>query len=383
MIRRSTLALLLLAWLAMPLSPQPWPRHTIDDSSDGADGVKLADINGDGRLDIVTAWEEGGLIRVCYQPDRARIREPWPCETVGEVGDPEDAFPVDLDGDGRIDVVSASEGKTRAMHVHWNRPGGWVTEPLPAADGLMQWMFGIPLQVDGRAGVDIVAAGKGEDAWIGWFESPSDPRDLSAWRWHPIRRVGWVMSIEAADMNGDGRLDLLVSDRFGERRGVFWLENTGTGDWREHPVGGSSDEVLFLTRADLDGDGLEDVLTAAKPRQILFHRRLDATGLRWQTSRIEWPAVAGHAKAVRVADLNGDGRLEMVISTEGAKPPLEGVFLLEHVAGTWQPRPLAGPRGVKYDLIELLDLDGDGDLDVITCEETEGLGVVWYENPAR
>jgi hypothetical protein len=62
-------------------------------------------------------------------------------------------------------------------------------------------------------------------------------------------------------MNGSSRLDLLVNDRYGERRGVFWLENTGTGEWPEHPICGAEDEVLFLTRGDLDGDGDLDVIT--------------------------------------------------------------------------------------------------------------------------
>jgi hypothetical protein len=374
------LLLVLLGWLMAPHAS--WVMHTIDDSSHGADGVRMADVNGDGRLDIVTAWEEGGEIRVCYQPDRAAVRRRWPCETVGRVGDPEDAFAVDLDGDGRMDIVSASEGDTRAMHVHWNRPEGWLTEAFPAAAGRMQWMFGVPLQVDGRHGLDIVAAGKNEDAWIGWFESPADPTNLAAWRWHPLRRVGWVMSIEATDMNGDGRIDLLVSDRRGVGRGVFWLENTGTGAWPEHAIGGADHEVMFLTRADLDGDGLEDVLTAAKPRTILWHRRLDAAGDRWETTTIALPETAGTAKAVRVADLDGDGQLEIVFSCEDAVAPREGVMVLTRVGGAWQPRPLAGPRGVKYDLIELLDLTGDGRLDVITCEERDNLGVVWYEPPS-
>jgi hypothetical protein len=46
-------------------------------------------------------------------------------------------------------------------------------------------------------------------------------------------------------------------------------------------------------------------------------------------------------------------------------------------------RPLGGPAGTKFDLIQTLDLDGDGDLDVITCEEKENLGLIWYENPLR
>lgn len=52
----------------------------------------------------------------------------------------------------------------------------------------------------------------------------------------------------------------------------------------------------------------------------------------------------------------------------------------------WEPQEISGPRGIKYDRIELLDLDADGDLDVLSCEERDqkkGLGVFWYENPLK
>ena len=49
----------------------------------------------------------------------------------------------------------------------------------------------------------------------------------------------------------------------------------------------------------------------------------------------------------------------------------------------WLAHEISGPLGQKFDLIELLDLDGDADLDVITCEEDYNLGVFWYENPTR
>jgi len=45
-----------------------WQRHTIDDSSLGADGTRFGDINGDGLLDITTPWEQGGVVRVYINP---------------------------------------------------------------------------------------------------------------------------------------------------------------------------------------------------------------------------------------------------------------------------------------------------------------------------
>src|SRR5687768_7666900 len=84
----------------------PWRRHTIDDSAKGADGVRLADANGDGLLDIATGWEEAGLLRVYLNPGVPKSGNRWPAVTVGKVKSPEDAVLVDLDGDGAVDVVS-------------------------------------------------------------------------------------------------------------------------------------------------------------------------------------------------------------------------------------------------------------------------------------
>ena len=91
----------------------PWTRHVIDDSSKGADGVRLQDVNGDGRPDCVTGWEEGGLTRVYLHPGAAAVCNRWPAVTVGKTPSVEDAVRVDLDGDGRTDVVSSCETAAR------------------------------------------------------------------------------------------------------------------------------------------------------------------------------------------------------------------------------------------------------------------------------
>lgn len=375
------LALLLLL-AAAPGFAEPWKRHTIDSTGRGADGVKLADANGDGRLDVVSGWEEAGEVRVYFNPGQGKVRGRWPTVTVGKAASPEDAIFADLDGDGAVDVISFCEGKTRTMFVHWaSRTGSWEMRPIPVTRDRMMWMFGAMLQVDGKNGADIVAGGKLEGAALGWLEAPAQPRDLAAWKWHSLRPVGWVMSILTPDMDGDGDSDILFSDRRGGRSGVYWLENPS---WTEHAIGSQGREVMFLDYVDFDGDGRKDVLAAVKPNEIHVHLSQSNDGKRWSSSVIPVSANTGTAKAVRAADLDGDGVLELVASAEQAAGDKSGlVYMKRNRDGNWTSGDIAGPQGVKYDLLEMIDLDGDGDLDIMTTEEVDRLGVIWYENPAR
>ncbi len=379
-----------------------WDRHAIDRSSRGADGVKLMDVNGDKLLDIATGWEEGGRIRAYLNPGPKKAKTEWPAVTVGQVKSPEDAVFADVDGDGAVDVISSCEGKERTMFIHWAPPdkneylnsNAWQTEAIPVSEQAKMWMFCVPMQVDGQNGIDLAAGSKNAAAEVGWFEMPANPRNTHEWKWHPISKAGWIMTILPRDLDGDGDQDLIITDRKGPGRGCHWLENPGNeprkkSAWNVHPIGGQNEEVMFLAAGDVDRDSLEDFATVAKGKGILIFRRTQENPATWETHQIPYPPEMGGEKAVNIGDIDGDGQNDLIITCESANDKSGVVWLSREKAAPfaqakWTAHEISGKEeGIKYDLVEMIDLDGDGDLDALTCEERDNLGVIWYENPLR
>ena len=391
--------IILLAIPTFAFASEPWSRHTIDNGSRGADGARLADVNDDGLPDLVTPWEEGGIVRVYLHPGVKLAAQPWPSVTVGKVASPEDAVLVDLDADGAMDVVSSCEGVTKTMFVHWapSQPQDylktekWVTRPIPATKGQQAWMFALPKDMDGKHGVDLVVSSKGMGASVGWLEVPKNARDLKQWKYHRLADAGWIMSLIEADVNEDSFGDILFSDRRGARRGIKWLQHPERSlidtrsEWPLHTIGGKNHEVMFIDYADANDDGRQDVVAATHQSEILILERQEDRS--WQPTTIPAPFQSRNGKSVRVGDIDLDGVMDLVHSTEPDSLPRQpGITWLKRASnGDSEPavHPISNREGSKFDLLQLVDIDRDGDLDVITCEERENLGLIWYENPLR
>ena len=364
----------------------PWQRHTIDDSSKGADGVRLADANGDGLMDIVTGWEEGGVVRLYLNPGSKKSKDKWPAVTVGKVNNVEDAVMVDLDGDGAMDVVSSCEGKTKTMYVHWGpkdkakllEEGSWVTEPIPATAGLQQWMYCLPKDVDQKNGIDLVVGSKNKDAAVGWLESPENPRDLKAYQYHKICDAGWIMSLEI-DVYGR----VIVTDRKGPTRGFFSLLYD-KGEWHRFETGLEPAEYMF---ADvLKGQGSDWVAATRDGVIKRYEHLLICRTFGTRLTEIPNPFGTKRGKAVAGGPIDTDRHQDLVVSfntqTQKDKPGVAWIKVLpDKDPKDWPAYDISGLEGKKFDRLELIDLDGDGDLDVLTCEEVDNLGVIWYENP--
>ena len=377
---------------------ETWKRHTIDSSDRGAgkrgaDGVRILDVNGDGLLDITTGWEEGGAVVVYLNPGPNKADDRWPAVTVGSIKGVEDAVSVDLDGDGAIDVVSCAEGKLNNVFVHWAPKSkidyletkSWKTEAFTKSTG-RRWMFAMPMDVNRDGRVDLVVGSKNNDAMIGWLENPENSRDTAAWKLHPLAKASWIMSIQSVDLDADNHPDILYSDRFGKESGIYWLKNPGnsTGIWKRRLVGGKNKQVMFLTSGKLSPDDTATTVICATLNGELVCCESESTG-KWSETILPLPFGLKAGKGVAIADINGDARPDIVTTAEAQreKDEMIAVSWKENRPDGWVDHAISDQQGRKFDRIEMLDLDGDGDLDLLTCEEVHDLGVFWYENPTR
>ena len=240
----------MLSFVACFANASPWTMHVIDDTSCGADGVKTGDLNADGLPDLVTAWEECGRVRVYLNPGHDNVKLPWPFLEIGEVADPEDAVLFDIDSDGRLEVLVATEGEETRLYQYrsqataephsshrWSREalpleaGGNVVSNLLCDWGLRwrrligqeqschfngrprRWLYLEPAILDGER--VVFAGSKGHHATVSLYQWAAVGDGESIWRGEVLARAGWVMSLRVVDIDGDGDPDVLYSDRRG------------------------------------------------------------------------------------------------------------------------------------------------------------------------
>jgi hypothetical protein len=407
----------------------PWERHIIAEGSaalKGSDGVHLADINGDGRLDATTAYEQSHKVSVSLHPgyDQADDAE-WPSKVVlpsgtGRILGPEDAIFADVDGDGRKDVIVGAQSDNRVTVLFAPADlinGAWPRMDLLVGTKVMRVAFA---NVAGGGGPtaqgEIVVGGREvpNAAAIGYYEltTPASPRLASSWTYRFVKRVSWIMQMVVIDMEGDNRRDIVYTDRVSMNvapadptaRGLRWLKSSSnmTPSWEPFQIGlVEGDHKWFdIVKWDADNDfDIADCRSGATVEQYRLWLN-NGGGLTWNALVVPEPAAVGECQHITFANIDNAGALDLGISYSHADG-LSGVVWLQNTgtaaAPVWQRGEISGSGpgdGIKFDNLVWYDMDGDGDLDAVTSEQHEGpqepdpvppagpgLGIIWYENP--
>ena len=208
-----------------------------------------------------------------------------------------------------------------------------------------------PVDLDGDGDLDIIGASRGEER-IMWFENLGTPS--ITFKAHEIKVVydGQPFAISGVNMdfedfNSDGRLDIVIFES-PERSNFGWIEQPSdhAGDWVYHKIGTTHpDHIIGLVLADIDGDGNPDVMTgtySSSPRNkdgkktvddvlgrlAWFEHPLDVTDdwIRHDISR----RIRGMFDKFIPIDLDKDGDMDFV-TTRGNSYPYDGVLWLEQV----------------------------------------------------
>lgn len=264
-------------------------------------------------------------------------------------------LPADLDGDGRIDILIG--GKQGDPNLFWYRNPDWTRFALATSPNLEAGGAMVDLTGNGRLDLFCGEQYNGNRLW--WFENPDDPTGL--WPRHLICSEYYKYHDQAVgDLDGDGRPELVFCS---QRAGVLGYYQIPP-DPRVEPwpveyrtiVAEGMHDVEGLVVVDIDGDGVNELL--AGPR--IFRRE----GGRWAMH----PFAPGFSMTrVAVGDLDGDGRLEIVLA-EGETFPAR---LAVCHAPDYEPRMLREDLFHAHSLA-LADFDGSGRLDIFVAEM--GLG---------
>jgi len=284
------------------------------------------DVNGDGNVDIVScSWFSRRLV---WMENPGRGKGVWK-EHVVENGNPvEFAFLVDLDNDGKAREVLPQFGGTNSPLAWYEVKGGNFVRHVVSPKSYGHGIGAGDVNGDGRN--DIITP-------KGWFEAPPDPRS-GDWKWHPDFNLDTVGFIYVLDVNGDGRNDLVTS--MAHNYGVFWMERGEGATWTKHVIDDTWSQAHAMTMIDLNGDGRKDFLTgkrymahdhdpgAAEPLGVYWYEYLrseDGKKVQWVKHVIDYGSRTGAGMQIAVADLDGDGRLDIAV---GGK---SGLFLFENL----------------------------------------------------
>ena len=354
--------------------------------------IHRTDTNGDGHVDLIFpnshGYDERGPTWIYTQPEVrggnwVRIQLPNDSGWMSHA--------ADVDGDGFLDliVVNAENGVTSELdsYVYWGGPGGLTGEraALPTAGAYDV----ATADLTGNGLLDLIMP----SAWVD-HHNAGEPRPLhvyvqtaprvfeDATAEFAIPGTG-ALSVACEDIDGDGELELVVANYrtgFEHETDSFLYRRRGRGFSVDMPLRLPTRHAMQVALADLDGDGRKEVIFSGGNQVRIFWNRggcIAPDACTVLAVEGTWTMFAEGAARIATADVDGDGRDELLIAAQ------HGVEIRSPDALD-QVRQLLPLSFCTW--IHATDLDGDGRVDLVVSRREDGLSydtesVVYWNGP--
>jgi hypothetical protein len=274
-------------------------------------GEWAVDVNHDGAPDIVTVgWMTDGL---WWYENPKKPDAMWQRHLIAHTIETEGGWMADLNGDGHPDLALAHYGHAGMFWVDFAG-----AEPrVHQVGGSAEDGHGVGIaDIDGDGKADLLST-------HGWFRNIDANADK--WEWHAEWNLGDAgFPILGYDVNQDGKQDLIYGQ--GHGYGLYWLEQqggAGSRQWLRHTIDTSFSQSHALALADIDGDGEPELLTGKRYRGhdggdpgsydplVVYYYKLDRKTAQFTRVPISMNGTAGVGTQFIVADLDGDGDIDL------------------------------------------------------------------------
>ncbi|GAB2791299.1 FG-GAP-like repeat-containing protein [Rhabdobacter roseus] len=348
-----------------------------------SEGVAVADLNKDGRLDIIAGY-------YWFEAPTWKRHELAPSRTFEPRKEYSNSFlnlGMDVNQDGWDDVVIIDfPGKPAFWFENPKSTSGtWKKHIIADSVGVANESPAF-VDIDGDGRLDILCGDKDKKQII-WLKSPSKPGDTT-WKRFAMSREkvpgteAFSHGIGYGDVNHDGIKDVVV------REG--WFEGTSdptAGNWVFHPAN-LGEACSHMQVLDVNGDGKNDVVSAsAHALGVWWHEQVvDEQGtLNFVTHLMSTTTAQTHSSLM--ADLNGDGRAEYItgkrfLAHHGRDPGDADAAMLLYFTFTpgktpyWQEHVIDNDSGAGLNIV-VQDINNDRKPDIVVANKN---GVYLFEN---